>query len=291
MTDQGWSAAYVNKHLVALRRVLHEAWRLGQMTAEEYQRAADLPTVEHTRLPTGQHVPPGGRGRRARRVRPRRLAGRGPRRGAARGALLHRLPPRRDRRAGAGRLRPRVALAAGARQARQGADGLPDHRRGRAGGAVAGGAGPPAAGRCSARSAGSAGCGSGRRARRHDGQAIADILARRLAEAGPSRVPRTTSGAPSSASCSTPASTWPPPRPSSATPPPPPPPATTAAGTAPPRGRRQDHPAGAQAALTTGAAASGVMAPLLIRPSACDSGLTSGPHRPSPKKGKRGPVC
>lgn len=28
------------------------------MTAEEYQRAADLPTVEHTRLPTGQHVPP-----------------------------------------------------------------------------------------------------------------------------------------------------------------------------------------------------------------------------------------
>lgn len=28
------------------------------MTAEEYQRAADLPTVEHTRLPAGQHVPP-----------------------------------------------------------------------------------------------------------------------------------------------------------------------------------------------------------------------------------------
>ncbi|MFC7640570.1 tyrosine-type recombinase/integrase [Streptosporangium lutulentum] len=38
--------------------MLREAWRLGQMTAEEYQRAADLPTVEHTRLPTGQHVPP-----------------------------------------------------------------------------------------------------------------------------------------------------------------------------------------------------------------------------------------
>ncbi|MFJ2032204.1 tyrosine-type recombinase/integrase [Streptosporangium sp. NPDC087985] len=58
MTERGWSPAYVNKHLVALRRVLREAWRLGQMTAEEYQRAADLPTVEHTRLPTGQHVPP-----------------------------------------------------------------------------------------------------------------------------------------------------------------------------------------------------------------------------------------
>ncbi|MFD8534090.1 tyrosine-type recombinase/integrase [Streptosporangium canum] len=58
MTERGWSPAYVNKHLVALRRVLREAWRLGRMTAEEYQRAADLPTVEHTRLPTGQHVPP-----------------------------------------------------------------------------------------------------------------------------------------------------------------------------------------------------------------------------------------
>ncbi|MFF5207696.1 tyrosine-type recombinase/integrase [Streptosporangium sp. NPDC000396] len=58
MTERGWSPAYINKHLVALRRVLREAWRLGQMTAEEYQRAADLPTVEHTRLPTGQHIPP-----------------------------------------------------------------------------------------------------------------------------------------------------------------------------------------------------------------------------------------
>ncbi|MBB4915132.1 tyrosine-type recombinase/integrase [Streptosporangium saharense] len=57
MTERGWSPAYVNKHLVALRRVLREAWRLGQMTAEEYQRAADLPTVEHTRLPAGRHVP------------------------------------------------------------------------------------------------------------------------------------------------------------------------------------------------------------------------------------------
>ncbi|MBG0832028.1 tyrosine-type recombinase/integrase [Planomonospora sp. ID67723] len=57
MAERGWSPAYVNKHLVALRRVLREAWRLGQMTAEDYQRAADLPTLEHTRLPTGQHVP------------------------------------------------------------------------------------------------------------------------------------------------------------------------------------------------------------------------------------------
>jgi len=58
MTERGWSPSYVNKHLVALRRVLRESWRLGLMTAEEYQRAADLPTVEHTRLPAGRHVPP-----------------------------------------------------------------------------------------------------------------------------------------------------------------------------------------------------------------------------------------
>ncbi|MBB5139601.1 site-specific recombinase XerD [Thermocatellispora tengchongensis] len=58
LTEQGWSPAHVNKHLVALRRVLREAWRLGRMSAEDYQRAADLPTMAHTRLPAGSHVPP-----------------------------------------------------------------------------------------------------------------------------------------------------------------------------------------------------------------------------------------
>ncbi|MCT9930384.1 tyrosine-type recombinase/integrase [Planotetraspora sp. A-T 1434] len=58
MREQGWSAAHVNKHLVALRRVLQEAWRLGLMTGEEFQRAADLPSYKHTRVPVGQHVPP-----------------------------------------------------------------------------------------------------------------------------------------------------------------------------------------------------------------------------------------
>lgn len=57
LCEQGWSAAYVNKHLVALRRVLKEAWRLGLASAEDYQRAADLATVEQHRLPHGQHVP------------------------------------------------------------------------------------------------------------------------------------------------------------------------------------------------------------------------------------------
>ncbi|MEU7003361.1 tyrosine-type recombinase/integrase [Nonomuraea sp. NPDC046570] len=58
LAGQGWSPAYVNKHLVALRRVLKEAWRLGQCTAEDYARAADLAPVTHTRLPAGRHVPP-----------------------------------------------------------------------------------------------------------------------------------------------------------------------------------------------------------------------------------------
>ncbi|MFI6883704.1 tyrosine-type recombinase/integrase [Streptosporangium canum] len=51
-----WSPAYVNKHLVALRRVLKEAWRLGLMTAEDRDRASDIPNLEATRLPKGKHV-------------------------------------------------------------------------------------------------------------------------------------------------------------------------------------------------------------------------------------------
>lgn len=58
MREQGWSPAHVNKHLVALRRVLKEAWRLGLMSGEDFQRAADLPAYKHTRVPAGRHVDP-----------------------------------------------------------------------------------------------------------------------------------------------------------------------------------------------------------------------------------------
>ncbi|MEZ4870412.1 MAG: tyrosine-type recombinase/integrase [Caldilineaceae bacterium] len=57
-----YSATTANRHLSALRGVLKEAWRLGYMGAEEYQRAIDLKPVKGSKVSqaeSGRHLSPG----------------------------------------------------------------------------------------------------------------------------------------------------------------------------------------------------------------------------------------
>lgn len=49
----------VNRMLSALRGTLRAAWRLGLMTAEEYQLAASVESISGETVPAGRHVPPG----------------------------------------------------------------------------------------------------------------------------------------------------------------------------------------------------------------------------------------
>ncbi|MCW2901742.1 MAG: integrase family protein [Streptosporangiaceae bacterium] len=52
----GYSPSHVNKHLIALRQVLRVCWRMGMMSADEYERAADVKSLDVHRLPAGRNI-------------------------------------------------------------------------------------------------------------------------------------------------------------------------------------------------------------------------------------------
>lgn len=54
-----YKASTANKMLAALRGVLREAWRLGYMSAEEFHRAVDIPTIKSQTLPRGRALSSG----------------------------------------------------------------------------------------------------------------------------------------------------------------------------------------------------------------------------------------
>ena len=54
-----FAPATANKMLAAMRGVLKQAWRLGYIDGETYQRTVDLPTIRGKREPAGRALTPG----------------------------------------------------------------------------------------------------------------------------------------------------------------------------------------------------------------------------------------
>jgi len=97
LLERGLAPASVNLHLVALRRVLKECWRLGHLSGEDYQRAAAVPGVVGSRLPAGRSRarPAGSMPRRYGGWDPRRRRARHPLHGGAASRRAHRPQYRR----------------------------------------------------------------------------------------------------------------------------------------------------------------------------------------------------
>lgn len=51
-----WSPSHINKHLVALRSVLKQAWKLGDMTTDDYMRAVAIDSAKGHREPVGRSI-------------------------------------------------------------------------------------------------------------------------------------------------------------------------------------------------------------------------------------------